>query len=239
MSPNHHQSLPVAHTQGGVAQALLWKDWLWILLCFYSPALLWGCVWRPSPQGRCRDTWYCTDHWAVSSFLHPWKDIFPCVIAQSSNHSTGVTHPCWKDRWGTVKPHCRSQREECERRIILLSLPSELWTLILLLPFLLCLFLTRRNEQTHMNSPLGVDFEQPLGQEAPTSRLTDCMMACLQFGPEYIGEFQWLTWLQVPYFRSFHDLCLQSALQVPWTPIEYCQGAPYSCAFMRISCQGL
>lgn len=175
-------------------------------------------VWRTSPQGRRWDTWYYTDHWAVSSFLYPWKDIFPCVTAQLSTHSTGFTHLCWKDRWDTVKLRGRSQKEECERRII---------PLILLLPFLVCLFLTCRNEQRHMNPLLGVDFGQPWGQEAPTSCFTDCMMACLQFAPEYVGEFQLLTCFQVPYFWSFHDLCLQSALQVPWTPTEYCQGAPY------------
>lgn len=59
-----------------------------------------------------------------------------------------------------------------------------------------------------MNSLLGVDFGQPLGQEAATSHLIDCMVALLQFGPGYVGKFQLLTCLCVPYFGSFYDLCL-------------------------------
>lgn len=94
MSPNHHQSLPLAHIQGGVAQALLWKHWLWIQLCFHSSALLWGCAARPSPQGRCWATWNCIDHWAVRSFLHPWKDIFPSVSQLNPPLTVLVSHIC-------------------------------------------------------------------------------------------------------------------------------------------------
>lgn len=64
----------------------------------------------------------------------------------------------------------------------------------------------------HMNSFLGVGFGQLWGQEAVTSHLIDFMMPLLQFGP--VGKFQFLTLLHVPYFRSFYDLCLQSALHV-------------------------
>ena len=113
MSPNHHQSLSAAHTQGGVAEALMWKDWLWIQRCFYSPALIWSCVWRPSPQKRCWDTWYCTNHRAVSSFPLSWKDTFPCDIAQPSPHSTGLAHPCWKG--GAIWSHITGAQEKSVR----------------------------------------------------------------------------------------------------------------------------
>lgn len=127
----------------------------------------------------------CTDHWAVSSLLHPCKDKLACVLPALCP-PTGPARLFWTGRGDNVKLHCRSLQEKRERRIALPRLPSELRTLLLLfLSFLLlCSFSMCSNEQRHMNSLLGVDFEQPLGQEAATSHLTDCMMALLQFGPE-------------------------------------------------------
>lgn len=198
-SPNHHQSLPIAHTQRGEAQTLLVERQVerlpLNLAVLLNPCLTLGlCLEAKSPR---EVLWYTVLHRPLGSELisAPLKRYIPlCHSSAVPTYSAGLTHPWWKDRWGNVKPHCRNPREERER-IILLSLPSELWTLILLLPFLVCSFLMHRNEQRHMNSLLGVDFEQPLGQEAPTSRLTDWMMVCLQFGPEYVGEFQLLTCL--------------------------------------------
>lgn len=115
----------------------------------------------------------------------------------SALHSQNWSHTSVLDR---QLGQCESTLNEPKgSKRIILSLPSELWTLFLL-PFFLCSFLTCRNEQKVMNFLLGVDFEQPLEQEVPTSCLTDCMTACLQFGPEYIGEFQLLTCLRDPYF---------------------------------------
>lgn len=109
---------------------------------------------------------------------------------------------------------------------------SELWTLLPLSFLLLCSFLMCSSEHRHMSSLLGVDFGQPLGQEAAASHFTDCTMALLQLGPGHVGKFQSLTLLCVPYFWSFHDSCLQSALHEPWAPTEYFHCALYSCDFI-------
>lgn len=150
-----------------------------------QPCLPQGLHLEAEALGEALNARCCTDHWAVSSLLHPCKDKLACVLPALCP-PTGPARLFWTGRGDNVKLHCRSPREKRERRIALPRLPSELRTLVLLLLsfLLLCSFLMCSNEQRHMNSLLGVDFEQPLGQEAATSHLTDCMMALLQFGPE-------------------------------------------------------
>lgn len=174
------------------------------------------------------------DQWALSCTLR--KIYSHAIVQPSSTHGAGLTQWHWKQNWSNVKPGCLEETGGRWWRIFLLRLHSELRILALFVSFLACSFLVSGNMQKCKNSQLGVNFEQLLGQESPTSCLTDCMMTCLH-GPEFAGEFQLLASLWIPYFQSFYHLCLQLDLQVLRTPTEYHQRAFYICAYMEISCQ--
>lgn len=133
-----------------------------------QPCLPQGCVWRLSPLERCWNTWCCTDHWALSPVLHPCKDKLTWLLTHSP------AHLLWKGMtaWGCIAG-ARGQmvREElccCALRAMDSPPPSFL---------LLCSFLMCSNEHRHVSSLLGVDFGQPLGQEAAASHFTDCSPA--------------------------------------------------------------